>query len=442
MPVWIGLDDTDSKNGGCTTYVGAVLLRRLASLGFRIRGFPRLVRLNPNCPFKTRGNAAVAIKIEGEEVELAKRVVGEVVEELAELDAEGTDPAAVLLDGEPGERLRRFYWRALHEVIPLDEGLRAADEVGAEVLRWKKGRGVIGALAAIGANLTSKTYELIAHRRREYWGTVRQIDPESVYRMDEATRPLTFDNIDHETGEVRITPHTPCPVLFGIRGTSPGAVVKAFGMVRVMEPIEMITIFETNQGTDAHILPMRINMLRDGTSAMVDGVVVEKPRFDIGGHLFFKINDGTGEITCAVYEPTRSLRHIASKLMPGDEITVYGAVKLKPQGMTLNIEKIHVSKIADIYVGRPPLCPSCKVRMKSLGNFKGYRCRRCGLRKGVEAVEVGRVKRGLRPGLYEVPPSARRHLSKPLLLERLRGDHKHRQSASNLVQPPCEGTST
>ncbi len=426
--LWIGVDDTDWAGGGCTTYVGAVLIRRLSRLGFRLVGFPRLVRLNPNCPFKTRGNAAVAFRVVGGGVEAAVDAVRGVVEELAGMESEGTEPGAALLEGEPDEVLRRFYWRALHEIVSIDEGLRVAEKVGARVLRWKKGRGVIGALAAIGADLSSKTYELIAHRRPEYWGTVRQIDEESVYRMDEATRPLTFDNVDYETGEIRIAPHTPCPVLFGIRGVSPEAVVRAFRMVEVREPVAMVTVFETNQGTDAHILPMRVSMLRDGVSAMVEGTVVGKPRYDAGGHLFFKISDGTGTLTCAVYEPTRSLRHVASKLMPGDEVTVYGAVKLKPQGLTLNVEKIHVRRVAEIYVGRPPTCPRCGVRMKSLGSFQGYRCRRCGLRKGVEAVELRRVERGLRPGVYEVPPSARRHLSKPLILE----DARRRPQASSV----------
>ena len=66
MILWIGLDDTDSKKGGCTTYIGALLIRRLKRLGLRLAGFPRLIRLNPNCPFKTRGNAAIALRLRGE----------------------------------------------------------------------------------------------------------------------------------------------------------------------------------------------------------------------------------------------------------------------------------------------------------------------------------------------------------------------------------------
>ena len=59
----IGLDDTDSKESMCTTYLAAVLIGKLKSYG-TIEGYPWLVRLNPNIKYKTRGNAAIAIKLE------------------------------------------------------------------------------------------------------------------------------------------------------------------------------------------------------------------------------------------------------------------------------------------------------------------------------------------------------------------------------------------
>lgn len=422
MTLWIGVDDTDWSGGGCTTYVGAVLIRRLESLGFRVVGFPRLIRLNPNCPFKTRGNAAVAVAVEGGDYASAERVVKEVVEEFSGLGEEGTEPGAALYLGEPPKELKSFYWRAVREIVPLEEALSLAERIGAKLLRWKGGRGVIGALAAIGADLSkAKTYELIAHRRKEYWGTVRHVDTESVYRMDEVTKPLTFDNVDSETGEVRITPHTPCPVLLGIRGVSPGVVLEAYKMLKIGEPVEMVTVFETNQGTDVHLIPLKVAELRDGVSAIVEGVVSEKPRFEIGGHLFFKLKDDTGEITCAAYEPTKGFRHTVSKLIPGDKVIVYGAVKDKPYGLTLNLEKIYVKELVKVFVKRAPSCPRCGRKMKSVGAGKGYRCRRCGIRVGPEAAEVVKVPRNIKPGFYEVPPSARRHLAKPLSLPETSG---------------------
>ncbi len=51
--------------------------------------------------------------------------------------------------------------------------------------------------------------------------------------------------------------------------------------------------------------------------------------------------------------------------------------------------------------------------MESAGKGQGYRCRRC------KTHAEGRVRqllpRDLETGYYEVPPCARRHLSKPLV---------------------------
>lgn len=418
-PLWIGIDDTDSKKGGCTTYVAAVAIRRLKRVGARLLGYPRLIRLNPNCPYKTRGNAAIALRVEAENSEEVKRAVKAVVEELSELES-GAETGIAFLASEPDDKLKRFYWRAVRELIPLEEAFELAEKIGAELIYYRGGRGVVGALAAIGADLSrGKTYELIAHRTRDYWGTIRKVDPQSVYEMDEATRPYTFDNVDHESGEVRITPHTPCPVLLGIRGVDPEVLEKAFRMLRIYEPVEFTTIFETNQGTDVHYQKLVIRDLRDGVSAIVEGAVSEHPRTDVGSHVFFKLRDGTGEIFCAAYEPTKSFRKVVLQLIPGDEIIAFGAVKRKPQGLTLNLEKIYVKKLVKKVVRRPPICPSCGKRMKSLGRGKGYRCKICGFRFGKEAEEVLEVQRRLREGFYEVPPSARRHLTKPLSIENL-----------------------
>lgn len=415
--VWVGLDDTDSRRGGCTTYLAALLVRRFKAMGYRLAGYPRLIRLNPNCPFKTRGNAAVALAVEEGDPEKIEEEVRKTVEGNAELEAEGTDPGAAIYLGEPPPELRELYLRALHEIIPLEEALEVGERVGARLLRWKLGRGVVGALAAIGADLSrAKTYELIAHRKREYWGTVRKVDARSVWEMDAATRPLTFDNVDPETGEIRITPHTPCPVLLGIRGVTPEVVEEAYKMLRINEPVEFYTIFETNQGTDVHLQAMKISELRDGVSAIVDGVVRSRPRYEVGGHVFFRLGDETGGVTCAAYEPTKSFRHLIAKLEPGDRVTVYGAVKLKPQGLTLNLEKIHVKEVTRIVRRRPPVCPICGKRMESAGRRKGYRCKRCGAR--LMKPEIVEVERDIKPGFYEVPPSARRHLARPLTLPR------------------------
>jgi len=61
--VYVGIDDTDSSRGMCTTYVSAVLLDELKSYGYPVIGYPRLIRLNPFARYKTRGNGAVSFKV-------------------------------------------------------------------------------------------------------------------------------------------------------------------------------------------------------------------------------------------------------------------------------------------------------------------------------------------------------------------------------------------
>jgi Predicted DNA-binding protein containing a Zn-ribbon domain len=60
--VYVGIDDTDSRNGMCTTYLATLIVEELERRGIRLIDYPRLVRLNPNIPWKTRGNGALALE--------------------------------------------------------------------------------------------------------------------------------------------------------------------------------------------------------------------------------------------------------------------------------------------------------------------------------------------------------------------------------------------
>src|SRR5207247_9691418 len=57
----IGIDDTDSEKGGCTTYTATVLFQNLIERGFKASDFPWLVRLNPHIPRETPGNRLLAV---------------------------------------------------------------------------------------------------------------------------------------------------------------------------------------------------------------------------------------------------------------------------------------------------------------------------------------------------------------------------------------------
>jgi len=59
----IGFDDTDSQKGMCTTFLAYKIVEYLKKQGSEFLDFPRLIRFNPNIPWKTRGNGAVSLKI-------------------------------------------------------------------------------------------------------------------------------------------------------------------------------------------------------------------------------------------------------------------------------------------------------------------------------------------------------------------------------------------
>ncbi len=60
--------------------------------------------------------------------------------------------------------------------------------------------------------------------------------------------------------------------------------------------------------------------------------------------------------------------------------------------------------------------------MKSAGQLQGYRCKRCGTVSADKNEVV--VDREIERGLYEVPPVARRHISKPLIRMQIAGSNK------------------
>ncbi|RLF55465.1 MAG: DNA-binding protein [Thermoplasmata archaeon] len=433
MVVWIGIDDTDSKKGGCTTYVAYRLIDRLLDEGYSLIGFPRLVRLNPNIPWKTRGNGAVSFRIgrgkgksitvgerDGREfpsfgyadndvdLEHVKEIIEEILEEEAHLSDEATNPGYVITKEKPE---RELYERCVKSVVSLEDVLRVLRRIGAVYRGYKNGRGIIGATSAISWEPLDRTFEVITYRRKEMWGRKREVDERSVIEMDRSIRS-TFDNYDYETKRILITPNSPCPVLFGIRGDDPFDLLRAKDMIS-SEDYAGWLLFETNQATDDHLERKKISDIKPYESVIVKGLVDRDPFVIEGGHVIFRIRDDTSSIDCTAYEPTKSFRNIVRKLRRGDVVEVYGGVRSEP--FTINIEKIRIERLARLVVKvENPVCERCKIHMKSIGKGKGYRGRRCGAVKGEEDARYEELERGIRIGFYEVPPSARRHLSKPL----------------------------
>jgi tRNA(Ile2)-agmatinylcytidine synthase len=414
--IHLGIDDTDSLAGGCTTRIAVDLVRTLDSKGAAFLDHPNLIRLNPNVPWKTRGNGAVCLRIESElSAEEVLELAAEEIERSSRLGDPGTDPGIVVLTDTIPSHIAEFSIEALTRVVTPDEALSAISNARAEGLSYGSPQGIIGALAAIGTRLDDDyTYELIAYRSKASIGKPRLVDAHSVLRMNEEMRETTFNNVDPETGRILITPRGPDPILCGVRGESPEAVRKAFQMLRFKEPIEAWMIFRTNQGTDAHLVRHnRISELQDHSAVVVDGLVREKPRTICGGHVIFLLEDETGSVHCAAYEPTGRFREIVRKLEPGDKVRLYGGMRAADKEIprTLNLEKLEILKLTAYITSHNPICAECGKRMKSAGKGQGYRCEHCGSHATSKIQQE--VGRDLVEGLYAPPPRAHRHLTRP-----------------------------
>lgn len=417
----VGIDDTDSPKGGCTTYVSALIVEKLLkefSGEIRFLDYPNLVRLNPNVPWKTRGNGAVALRIQVSSATLqeAQDLIFEIVENNSFVE-EGAQPAVVFLEGSLTKEALDFGERALLEVIGQEEAKALAKRLGARICSLSGGRGIVGALGAVCNPLKEDhTFELLAYRTPQKRGTPRQVSAESVFKMDEAMKDLTFNNVDPETGRILITPRGPDPVLFGVRGETPEAVLQAASMIEVAEPIERWIIFRTNQGTDAHLrMRRKVYQLTPYTPARVLAKVRSEPKIIAGGHVWLLVGDETGCVECMAYEPSGILRNAVLKLRRGDVVEVFGGVR-PPRGerpTTINLEKVRVVKLTPQCIVKNPICPSCGKRVKSAGKAKGYMCSRCGWRGDAEREKIA-LKRELSPGLYASSPRSQRHLTKPL----------------------------
>ncbi|MBI4394109.1 MAG: DUF1743 domain-containing protein [Euryarchaeota archaeon] len=438
--MWVAVDDTDSLAGMCTTFLANRLMEEFAE--FDVIGAPRLVRLNPTIPWKTRGNGAIAVRFgrgRGDEepvsgvggtvrpghaeadpgrVPLSEACdrASRVVSRFARLEDERTNPGVVVTDRLPREQ---YYWNAVRSVVTMDEARSEASAIGAEIREFKNGRGIIGALGALAWPGRATAYELIAYREHDRWGTPRRVEKQGVIDISHVF-PTTFDNYDAENDDLTMVPSSPCPILFGLRGLDAkdlrAAVTRISG-----EPLGEWTLFATNHGSDDHIVTRTISTIRENGSVALTGNVLSTPTPRRGGHVFFDLADETGIVKCAAFEPTRGFRAKVLALKVGDRLTVYGSVSPGPALpgpiWCVNLEKFRLIRLSAVETRfENPVCAECGKHMKSVGAAKGYRCKACGTKAPETAARQGLARRDIRPGWHEVPTCARRHLARPVRL--------------------------
>ena len=235
----IGIDDTDSVKGGCTTWLATEIIKELSD--FDLIGSPRLVRLNPNVPWKTRGNGAVSFtfgKGKGN-----KKKIGEIggsnifsFESGVSIDynsQEILERIKVLVlqhshsDSEPGIVVsdvflpEGLYWQGVTDIVTeaiLSDALQGTISFG-----FRGSRGIRGAACSLAwsgnsnnINKISHTWELIGYREKANWGENRDISTDSVNKVSGLKGVFSCIDLD---GKIAMVPNSPCPVLWGFRGT-------------------------------------------------------------------------------------------------------------------------------------------------------------------------------------------------------------------------------
>lgn len=408
----LGIDDTDSLKQGCTTYIGALLVERLIKTS-KFVDYPNLIRLNPNVPWKSRGNAAICLRFTSDTdiIEILSDATNLVEEHRDKKDGKN-QPGIAILEGQVPQIVKDLGRRALWDVITPAEALDVALKANVKYELIRGGRGLVGALASIGNTLErDHTFELIAYRGRALWGKKREVDYESVLMFDRNTTSHTFNNIDDEVDRVLITPHGPDPILFGVRGDSPSVVMEALAKIKFVGG-ERWMVCRSNQGTGAHLIRSALIVeLKPYQAAIIEGTISRVPYVLKGSHVIASMRDSSGEIDIAGYEPTGSFRNIVRDLLPGDKVRAFGGVRLFEDGkLTFNLERLELLNIVKEAPANP-ICPNCKKSMKSEGKGKGYQCKKCGLK--TELAVLKKIDRKLMNGAYLPPPRAMRHLTKP-----------------------------
>src|SRR3989304_6658648 len=95
--IHIGFDDTDSRNGMCTTFLAYKIVEYLKKEHAEFLDYPYLIRFNQNIPWKTRGNGAVALSIKTNKPEKIKRKVKQLVTKYSDTQG-GANPGLVFYE--------------------------------------------------------------------------------------------------------------------------------------------------------------------------------------------------------------------------------------------------------------------------------------------------------------------------------------------------------
>ena len=370
--MWLGIDDTDSLEGGCTTLVFHQLLEALPCE----HGEARLTRLWPFAAQRTRGNASLSVEIYSDDSivewldnywnEHILPLKGQVSEsDHSERKQYPSDPGMTLFEQQPDED---YYWKAVRGNVDFYEGGH----------QWG-GKGRIGAAASCAWRAGTSTWEGIAWRKEE-----RLVSEDALRLVDDLEG--TFLCRDPRTKRGLISPRGPCPVMFGVRATTREVASQATEiLVQNSAPTVGSRVFKTNQATGDHI-------------ETVQNSIIARKEILQGGHVILNGN-------MMAFSESGDLNKLAQWLEVGDSI--------EWMGMEYD-DKFHLEAVRVTKSNRNlrPLC-HCGTRMKSMGVNQGVRCPKCKQRSNQQwSIENREPPIS---GWAQPPVDKRRHLAKSSL---------------------------
>ena len=366
----------------------------------------RLVRLWPFARRRTRGNGALGAILEipedgPEELQgICQGWFSKLLERVGE-HPPAVFPASPCLVISFDEFPDYWYWDAVRKNVDSEVLLEDAIHSGAIVFRSESSFGVVGACAAISwENSGNSSWELISWRDESRVGMPRAVSMESVLEL-EHNHPDTFLNRDPTKGKGMIAPRTPCPVLYGIRGSSYSAVEKAHHWLQSRGDVEKshsFAIHRTNQLSDDHI------------ESSSSGTVTSLPKETRGGHAHISVFSSGEAFHLVAFSEGGPVNRLLRTLIPGDRISWSGLAS--PDG-SIHLEKIKLDFATARIVSRP-IC--CSRTMRSSGRGQGIRCTSCGRkeRKSWKCIDYEAALGHPIGEWMEPSPSNRRHLSRPL----------------------------
>ena len=382
--VWLGIDDTDGPDGGCTT---DLFDRLITDLSIHEPSADicdmRLVRCWPMAPERTRGNGAVACQIRT--TLTLDEISAWAIEwfRAQEPWPDESSPACILSENQLHPTL---YWNAVRGYVNADDVFSELEALGVYTWTPRSKRGLVGASAAIAwPGISDWSWELIAYRKEAIGD--RDVDTETLEKFD----PDPDWNGTRHKGRLLCVPNTPCPILFGLRSRRrdrldllDSQLPNAWGR----PGLRSWRIFRSNQGTDDHL------------SGVIAGAVVDREIIR-GGHVRLVVDTGEGHAVWMAFREGGEVVQLARDLSTGDSIKGVGLMTEKGD---LHLESLRILKTRDAN----ERC-DCGGSLTSMGTGQGRRCRRCRRRYSRTDIEedAGEWTEWSRP-----PSDRRRHLSR------------------------------